>query len=120
MRSLIVFLISTLVCAVLAIGTIALPARAQERQFQVTLSEAQWNTVGKIVSKTTGWSWEETSPIMQSILAQISAGLQQDAQARQRTASEVEQLKAEVERLKSELAKHLPSPTPLPEAEEPK
>lgn len=89
-------------------------AQSAERSFSITLPESQWNTIGKIVSKAKEWPWEDTNPIMQSILAQIGAGLQQDAQARQKAASEAEQLRAEVDRLKAELAKKS-SPAPLPE-----
>lgn len=75
-------------------------ALAQERQFAVTLSESQWNTVGKLLSKTKELSWEETNPIMQGIMGQIGQVLQQDAQARQGPAAEIDRLKAEIERLK--------------------
>lgn len=85
-------------------------AQSAERSFTVTLTESQWNAIGKIVSKAKDVTWEDTNPIMQAILAQIGQGLQQDAQARQRAAAENEQLKSEIERLKGELQKSAPAP----------
>lgn len=108
-----------LAVSVLTVGQAC--AQAGDRQFSVTLTETQWNTVGDIVSDSKE-SWRKTNPIMQAIGAQIGQGLQLDAQARQRgieaeaqakkATAEADQLKAEIERLKGELAKLTPAPEP--------
>lgn len=74
-------------------------AVAQERTFTVTLPEAQWNAVAKIVSKAKEYPWEETNPILSAIGGQISQQLQQQAQAARESAN----LQAEVKRLQDEL-----------------
>lgn len=84
------------IASLLMIGS----AAAQERQFSVTLTEAQWNMIGKLLSEKNDLAWKDTNPIIQAITGQIGQVLQQDAQARQGAAAEIDRLKAEIERLK--------------------
>lgn len=93
-------------------------ARAQERNFTVTMSEARWNIIAKHMAKINA-PWEEINPVMAEIGQQIG----QQAQQYQRALGDTEKLRQENQRLQDELKRVIdaqqPAATPPPEPETP-